>query len=68
MAPETLHESILEFLNSASSPKKTVATCDCGAAMEYQKITFFYDGKSWEVVLLVCFRCHPVSPVTTKCA
>jgi hypothetical protein len=60
MASETLHGSILEFLNSTRS-KKRIARCHCGAAMEYQDTTFFYDGQSWEVKLPVCRKCHPAA-------
>jgi hypothetical protein len=61
MAPETPRKSILEFLNSARSPKKRIV-CPCGAVMEYQDTKFFYDGQSWEVVLPICRKCHPATP------
>jgi hypothetical protein len=58
MVAETLHDSIVTFLDSNAS-KKPVARCVCGAAMEPHYATFFYDGRSWEVVLQVCLKCHP---------
>jgi hypothetical protein len=63
MAPETLNQAIIEFLNSASAHNK-LARCNCGAAREYRKTTFFYDGKSWQVELPVCPKCTPVSNVS----
>ncbi len=61
MEPATLHQSIVEFLNSASSAKKVVAHCSCGAIMEHRKTNFFYEGQSWEVELPVCTQCKPVT-------
>jgi hypothetical protein len=61
MGPATLHQSIVEFLNSASSAKKVDTHCICGAIMEHRKTNFFYEGQSWEVELPVCTRCNPVT-------
>jgi len=61
MAPENLHESVLEFLDSERSLKKRIPRCHCGGTMEYQNTTFFYDGASWEVELPVCRKCHPMA-------
>jgi len=58
MAPETLHQSILDLLNSAASASKPVARCPCGAAMEYRDTQFFYEGQSWNLKLPVCPRCQ----------
>ncbi len=62
MVPETLHDSIVSFLNSNSS-KKQVARCRCGAMMKPQKTTLFYDGQRWDVVLQVCSKCRPAPSV-----
>jgi len=50
--------SIIEFFDSASSAKNELARCRCGALMEYQTTTFFYEGRSWELELPVCIRCN----------
>jgi hypothetical protein len=57
--PTTLNQSIVKFLESASSAKNTTPRCRCGATMKYQKTTIFYEGKGWEVELPVCVRCNP---------
>jgi hypothetical protein len=61
----TLSQSIINFLESASSAKKKIACCRCGAIMEHQKTTFFYECQSWNVELPVCIRCNP-SPTAPK--
>jgi hypothetical protein len=61
MVPETLHQTVLDFLNSVSSAKrKKVVRCGCGAVMKYQNATFFYEGRNWDVELPICFKCHPI--------
>jgi hypothetical protein len=62
MPPETLHDSIVNFLNSSKS-KERVARCLCGAVLEPRYTTFFYDGQSWEIVLQVCVKCNPAPKV-----
>jgi hypothetical protein len=59
MGPETVHQSIIEFLNSARTNKATTTRCCCGAIMKEQTTTFFYDGQSWEVQLPICPDCRP---------
>jgi hypothetical protein len=62
MISEHLHETVVDFLNSVSSEKrKKVARCACGAVMRYQRTTFSYEGRNWEVELPLCFNCHPMS-------
>ena len=61
MAAETLHQTILDFLNSASSAKTRPEVCRCGARMEFQNATFFFDGEAWEVELAVCPECNLVN-------
>jgi hypothetical protein len=59
MAPETLRNSILEFLDSASARSQKQIYCwTCGTLLEYRNSTFFYDGRSWEITLPVCMKCH----------
>jgi hypothetical protein len=58
MVPEPIHDSIVSFLVSSAS-KKPIVRCSCGAAMQPRYVTFFYDGKSWEVSLELCLKCHP---------
>lgn len=58
MGPQTLHDSIVSFLNS-NSVKKPISRCHCGATMKPYKTTFFYDGQSWNIVLEVCLKCRP---------
>jgi hypothetical protein len=59
MAPDSLHESILEFLNSAKPSRRVGDTrCACGWTLTSQNATFFYDGQSWKVVLPICLKCH----------
>lgn len=58
MVPETLHESILSFLNSKTR-QKPIARCYCGALMVPYNTKFFYDGRSWDVVLETCLKCQP---------
>jgi hypothetical protein len=43
-----LSQSIIKFLESASSAKKKIACCRCGAIMEQQKTTFFYECQKLE--------------------
>ena len=61
MSHEDLRDSIVEFLTSLSHQKE-IARCRCGAEMEPQNVTFFYDGQSWNVVIYACRKCHPVPP------
>jgi hypothetical protein len=67
MAPDSPHESILEFLNSAKSSRRAgdyrYTRCACGATMTTQNTTFFYDGQSWKVILPICLKCYPVPDV-----
>jgi hypothetical protein len=64
MAPDSVHESILEFLNSAKlSRRARDSRCACGSRMTRQKTTFFYDGQSWKVILPVCLKCRPAPDV-----
>jgi hypothetical protein len=65
MEPASLHQSIVEFLNSASSAKSTVHRCDCGTVMTHRATTFFYEGQSWEVELPVCLKCNPAAGLVT---
>src|SRR5580698_6978702 len=59
MAPYSLNESILEFLNSAKSSQRTGGTrCACGWTLTSQNTTFFYNGQSWKVVLPLYLKCH----------
>jgi hypothetical protein len=60
MVPETLHQTVVDFLNSVSSARKKIVHCGCGAVMKYQRGTFFYEGRNWEVELPICFKCHPI--------
>jgi hypothetical protein len=57
MSLPTLHQSIVEFLDSASTPPKRVERCACGAPMEYRETTFSYEGREWEIELPVCLKC-----------
>jgi hypothetical protein len=67
MAPDSPHESILEFLNSAKLSRRVSPTrCACGSPMTKQKVTFFYDGQSWKVTFRVCLRCHPTKNVSSS--
>jgi hypothetical protein len=59
MEPATLHQSIVEFLNSPAMPH---TRCACGAMKENRETTFFYEGQRWELELPVCMKCNP-SPV-----
>ena len=62
MAPESLRISIIEFLDTANERSRKKITCgSCGTVLEYRDSTFFYDGKSWEVPLPVCTKCHPAA-------
>jgi hypothetical protein len=64
MAPDSLHESILEFLNSAKSSRRAGDTrCACGSTMTPENATFFCDGQSWKVILPLCLQCHPAPRV-----
>lgn len=67
MAPDSLHESILEFLNSANPSRRSEDTrCACGSATTLQKTTFFFDGQSWKLIFRVCLKCHPAKHVPTS--
>jgi hypothetical protein len=65
MAPDSVNESILEFLNSAKPSRRAGDTrrCACGSTMTRQNTTFFYNGQSWGVILRVCPKCHPAAHV-----
>jgi hypothetical protein len=64
MAPDSVHESILEFLNSAEPSRRARNTrCACGSTMTPRNTTFFYNGQSWGVILRVCLKCHPAPHV-----
>jgi hypothetical protein len=65
---EELREAIVDFLNSAATEfatacTKTVVCDECGAAKENRMSTFFYDGQTWEILLPICFKCHPTVQV-----
>lgn len=60
MSLPTLHQSIVEFLDSSSAPPQRVEQrCACGAVMERRETTFFYEGREWKVELPVCLKCAP---------
>lgn len=61
MATQALHDWIVDFLTSIPSQNQ-FARCRCGAEMEPQNVTLFYDGQSWDVVIHACRKCHPVLP------
>jgi hypothetical protein len=63
--PTTLNQSILEFLESANSAENKIARCRCGAIMQYQGTTFFYEGQRWKVELPFCLRCNPSRGAST---
>jgi hypothetical protein len=63
MAPDSAHESILEFLNSAKPSTTRNTRCPCGSPMTRQNTTFFHNGQSWGVILRVCPKCHPAAHV-----
>jgi hypothetical protein len=64
MAPDSVRESILEFLNSVKPSRRARDTrCACGSTMTPRNTTFFYNGQSWEVILSVCLKCHPAPDV-----
>ena len=67
MAPDSAHESVLEFLNSPKSSRRAGdARCfACGSTLTPRSTTFFYGGQSWEVILRVCIKCHPAPHVST---
>ena len=60
-----LTQSIIEFLDSGSSANNKLARCSCGALMQHQTTTFFYEGRSWEVELPVCIRCNKSASAPT---
>jgi hypothetical protein len=64
MAPENMHESILEFLKATQSLKKRIV-CPCGTVMEHEVTKFFYNGESWEVLLPICRKCYPANLIIT---
>jgi len=57
MSLPTLHQSIVEFLDSSSAPPRRVDRCACGAVMEHRETTFFYEGREWKIELPVCLKC-----------
>ena len=65
MAPDSVRESILEFLNSVKPSRRARDTRRraCGSTMTPQKTTFFYNGQSWGVILRVGLKCHPAPDV-----
>jgi hypothetical protein len=67
MTPDSTHESILKFLNSAKPFRGAKDTrCSCGSTMTRQNTTFFYNGQSWGVILRVCLKCHPATHSPTS--
>jgi hypothetical protein len=59
MSSQTLQQSIVEFLDSASSPFERVEYCACGGVMEQRETTVFYQGREWKIDLPVCLKCVP---------
>ncbi len=57
----TLNQSIIKFLEFASSAKNKAARCRCGAIMKHRKTTFFYECQSWNVELP---GLHPMQSVS----
>jgi hypothetical protein len=68
MVTEAVHQTVLDFLHSVNTAKRKASRCLCGALMEYQHGTFFYEGESWEVELSVCLKCHPIRHVAAHAA
>jgi hypothetical protein len=67
MAPDSVRESILEFLNSVKPSRRARDTrCACGSTKTPQNTTFFYNGQSEGVILRVCPRCHPAKDIPTS--
>jgi hypothetical protein len=60
--------TIREDLDCMSSANKLTMLCDCGSPLEYRGTTFFYEGRSWEVSLPICLKCHPVAAVSAHAA
>jgi hypothetical protein len=58
MASKALHDSIINLLN-ANSRKSPMARCDCGDLMKPHNAIFVYAGQRWEVMLQLCYNCHP---------
>jgi hypothetical protein len=58
-----LPRAIIEFLNSASAQPVKKNCPDCGTDLRNRDCTFFYEGQTWEIPLLICVKCHPTTHV-----
>lgn len=59
-ANDSLHASIVQFLDSAKNAK-TIATCpDCGCPVEYRPAELTFAGQTWEIPLPFCPMCNPL--------
>jgi hypothetical protein len=56
---QSIHETILEFPDSASTSVATKSCKICSSAMEYRNTRFFYREKRWQVRLPACPKCNP---------
>jgi hypothetical protein len=57
MRSQTLHQAVVEFLESASSPLERIERCACGEVMEQLETAVFYEGREWKIDLPVCLKC-----------
>jgi hypothetical protein len=58
-----LPRAIIEFLNSASMQPVTKNCPDCGTDLRNRDCTFFYEGQTREIPLLICVQCHSTTQV-----
>jgi hypothetical protein len=64
-----LPQAILTFLNSAANAHASKTSCPvCGSQLQRRKLTFFYAGQSWEVVIAICLDCIDTDPTSAHAA
>jgi hypothetical protein len=54
-------QEILDFLTASSTQTIPTICPDCGSPLERHTAKFFWAGRAWEVPLINCPTCHPVS-------
>ena len=58
--PESPHETIIKFLESAKTTK-LVACPDCLSPIAYRDTEFFFEGQTWKIPLPFCPMCVAAS-------
>jgi hypothetical protein len=55
---KALAENVADLLTALSNTTEPPPKCECGETMEYQSVTFVFQGHTWPVRLPFCRECH----------